>query len=167
RSSSSIVRPTAPSSCGHAFNALAVTPPPHGFGSPSGRPSNSATRKPCFASNSAANEPAGPAPTIRSSKLSMVEAGTHDRCLRSARANHGVLLTPELEFPRSLNTFTPEFNIDREEYVSDQGNQSSLVFCGIAPHPPIMVPEVGGDASADVRDSIKAMEVLTARLVDS
>ena len=48
RSSSLIVRPTAFSNCGHAFRALAVTPPPQAFGSPSGRPSKSATRAPLF-----------------------------------------------------------------------------------------------------------------------
>src|ERR1044071_8246409 len=44
---------------------------------------------------------------------------------------------------------------------------SSLVFAGIAPHPPIMVPEVGRDASAEVRASIKGMAELTRRLIDS
>jgi len=46
-------------------------------------------------------------------------------------------------------------------------NQRSLVFCGIAPHPPIMVPEVGREAAASVRDSIDAMAELTRRLIDS
>ncbi len=59
RSSSLMVRPTAFSNCGHAFKAFAVTPPPQAFGSPSGRPSNSATFAPPFASNSAAKEPPG------------------------------------------------------------------------------------------------------------
>jgi hypothetical protein len=31
---------------------------------------------------------------------------------------------------------------------------SFLVFSGIAPHPPIMVPEVGGEAIAEVQSSI-------------
>ncbi|HEX5705764.1 MAG TPA: class III extradiol dioxygenase subunit B-like domain-containing protein [Pyrinomonadaceae bacterium] len=44
---------------------------------------------------------------------------------------------------------------------------SSIVFVGIAPHPPIMVPEVGGEAIAEVRGSIEAMRELTARLVES
>ena len=44
---------------------------------------------------------------------------------------------------------------------------SSLVFAGIAPHPPIMVPEVGRDAIAEVRASIDAMAELTQRLIDS
>ena len=45
-------------------------------------------------------------------------------------------------------------------------NQSScLVFSGIAPHPPIMVPEVGRDSIADVRHSIEAMEELAERLI--
>ena len=44
---------------------------------------------------------------------------------------------------------------------------SSIVFVGIAPHPPIMVPEVGREASAEVRGSITAMQELTARIVAS
>jgi AmmeMemoRadiSam system protein A/AmmeMemoRadiSam system protein B len=43
----------------------------------------------------------------------------------------------------------------------------SLVFAGIVPHPPIMVPEVGRDAIAEVRASIDAMAELTRRLIDS
>lgn len=43
----------------------------------------------------------------------------------------------------------------------------SLVFAGIAPHPPIMVPEVGREASAEVRGSIEAMRELTERLIES
>jgi AmmeMemoRadiSam system protein A/AmmeMemoRadiSam system protein B len=46
-------------------------------------------------------------------------------------------------------------------------NQRSLVFSGIAPHPPIMVPEVGREAIARVRDSIDAMAEFTRRLIDS
>jgi MEMO1 family protein len=44
---------------------------------------------------------------------------------------------------------------------------SSVVFAGIAPHPPIMVPEVGRDAIVEVRGSIDAMAELTARVVRS
>ena len=44
---------------------------------------------------------------------------------------------------------------------------SSLVFAGIAPHPPIMVPEVGGDAIGEVRASIDAMATLTKRVIKS
>jgi len=44
---------------------------------------------------------------------------------------------------------------------------SSLVFAGIAPHPPIMVPEVGGDAISEVRESIDAMATLTQRIIES
>ena len=44
---------------------------------------------------------------------------------------------------------------------------SSLVFAGIAPHPPIMVPEVGREAIEEVRASIDAMAELTQRLIDS
>jgi AmmeMemoRadiSam system protein A/AmmeMemoRadiSam system protein B len=46
-------------------------------------------------------------------------------------------------------------------------NTSSLVFAGIAPHPPIMVPEVGRDASVEVRRSIEAMAELTDRVIRS
>ncbi|HEX6047166.1 MAG TPA: hypothetical protein VFZ22_21940, partial [Pyrinomonadaceae bacterium] len=46
-------------------------------------------------------------------------------------------------------------------------SQRSLVFSGIAPHPPIMVPEVGGDAAIRVRDSIDAMAELTRRLIET
>src|SRR5205807_4637973 len=44
---------------------------------------------------------------------------------------------------------------------------SSLVFAGIAPHPPIMVPEVGHEAIAEVRSSIDAMAILTRRIIKS
>src|ERR1051326_3145007 len=44
---------------------------------------------------------------------------------------------------------------------------SSLVFAGIVPHPPIMVPEVGRDAIGEVRASIDGMAELTQRLIDS
>ncbi|HYW73022.1 MAG TPA: AmmeMemoRadiSam system protein A [Pyrinomonadaceae bacterium] len=44
---------------------------------------------------------------------------------------------------------------------------SSLVFVGIAPHPPIMVPEVGRDAIAEVRASIEGMAELTRRVIAS
>lgn len=46
-------------------------------------------------------------------------------------------------------------------------NKSAIVFSGIAPHPPIMVPEVGGNAIAAVQASIDAMAELTRRIVDS
>ncbi len=45
--------------------------------------------------------------------------------------------------------------------------QSSIVFSGVAPHPPIMVPEVGGDAIAQVRGSIEAMAEFTRRIIQS
>jgi MEMO1 family protein len=41
------------------------------------------------------------------------------------------------------------------------------VFSGIAPHPPIMVPEVGRESIAGVVDSIEAMSELTKRLIES
>jgi len=46
-------------------------------------------------------------------------------------------------------------------------NTSSVVFAGIAPHPPIMVPEVGREASLEVRHSIDAMAELTERVIRS
>ena len=46
-------------------------------------------------------------------------------------------------------------------------SQSCLVFSGIAPHPPIMVPEVGRESIANVVHSIDAMSELTKRLIDS
>ena len=45
------------------------------------------------------------------------------------------------------------------------GNENPLVFSAIAPHPPIMVPEVGRDAIGEVRQSIVAMEELTRRII--
>ncbi len=42
-----------------------------------------------------------------------------------------------------------------------------LVFAGIAPHPPIMVPEVGGAASSEVRGSVDAMRDFTQRVINS
>lgn len=44
---------------------------------------------------------------------------------------------------------------------------SYLVFSGIAPHPPIMVPEVGGEAALDVSSSIDAMREFTRRIIES
>jgi len=44
---------------------------------------------------------------------------------------------------------------------------SHLVFSGIAPHPPIMVPEVGRESIDIVRDSVAAMAELTERLIAS
>ena len=47
------------------------------------------------------------------------------------------------------------------------GIESSIVFSGIAPHPPIMVPEVGGESILEVRRSIEAMAELTRRIIQS
>jgi AmmeMemoRadiSam system protein A/AmmeMemoRadiSam system protein B len=43
----------------------------------------------------------------------------------------------------------------------------SIVFAGIAPHPPIMVPEVGREAIREVSGSIDAMRRFTERLIAS
>jgi AmmeMemoRadiSam system protein A/AmmeMemoRadiSam system protein B len=44
---------------------------------------------------------------------------------------------------------------------------SFIAFTGVAPHPPIMVPEVGGDAIVEVQKSIAAMADFTQRIIDS
>lgn len=46
-------------------------------------------------------------------------------------------------------------------------NESALVFVGIAPHPPVMVPEVGGAMADEVRASIDAMRDLAGRVLAS
>jgi AmmeMemoRadiSam system protein B len=43
-------------------------------------------------------------------------------------------------------------------------NSGALVFVGIVPHPPVMVPEVGGASSEEVRASVEAMRELTERI---
>src|SRR6185295_3224306 len=44
---------------------------------------------------------------------------------------------------------------------------SFLVFTGVAPHPPIMLPEVGKEAVAEVQSSIDAMKEFTKRIIKS
>ena len=46
-------------------------------------------------------------------------------------------------------------------------NSSPLVFVGIAPHPPVMVPEVGGAMAEEVRASIEAMRDFARRIKSS
>lgn len=46
-------------------------------------------------------------------------------------------------------------------------NSRPLVFVGIAPHPPVMVPEVGGAMAHEVRASIDAMRDFTERIKQS
>ncbi|HLG17097.1 MAG TPA: AmmeMemoRadiSam system protein B [Blastocatellia bacterium] len=43
----------------------------------------------------------------------------------------------------------------------------SIVFVGVAPHPPLLVPEVGGSRIARVRDSQRALTDFSRRLVES
>src|SRR4249920_2693509 len=43
----------------------------------------------------------------------------------------------------------------------------SIVFAGIAPHPPLLVPEVGGSRIAHVADSQRALREFSARLVNA
>jgi AmmeMemoRadiSam system protein A/AmmeMemoRadiSam system protein B len=45
--------------------------------------------------------------------------------------------------------------------------RSSLVYVGVAPHPPIMVAEVGRDAVREVAGSIDAMRKMTERVIES
>jgi AmmeMemoRadiSam system protein A/AmmeMemoRadiSam system protein B len=44
---------------------------------------------------------------------------------------------------------------------------NSMVFSGIAPHPPIMVPEVGREAISEVLGSIDAMAEFTRRIIEN
>jgi MEMO1 family protein len=46
-------------------------------------------------------------------------------------------------------------------------SRSYIVFAGIAPHPPIMVPEVGREAISEVQGSIDAMRLFTKRIIAS
>jgi AmmeMemoRadiSam system protein B len=43
----------------------------------------------------------------------------------------------------------------------------SIVFAGIAPHPPLLVPEVGGTRIEQVADSQRALREFSRRLIDS
>jgi AmmeMemoRadiSam system protein B len=43
----------------------------------------------------------------------------------------------------------------------------ALVFAGIAPHPPLLVPEVGGDRIERVKDSQQAMRDFARRLLET
>ncbi|HET9533459.1 MAG TPA: class III extradiol dioxygenase subunit B-like domain-containing protein [Blastocatellia bacterium] len=43
----------------------------------------------------------------------------------------------------------------------------SIVFAGIAPHPPLLVPEVGGSRIEQVADSRQALREFSRRLMDS
>ncbi len=47
------------------------------------------------------------------------------------------------------------------------GTDTNIVFSGIAPHPPIMVPEVGREAVVEVRQSIEAMAEFSRRIIRS
>ena len=44
---------------------------------------------------------------------------------------------------------------------------SSIVFAGIAPHPPLLVPEVGGDRIERVAASQRALREFSKRLIDT
>src|ERR1051325_152550 len=63
---------------------LTMAPPPRACGTPSGRPRKSVTLTPFLTSNWAANEPAGPAPTIKTSK-SFICVNTNHRCRKLQR----------------------------------------------------------------------------------
>lgn len=57
--------------------------------------------------------------------------------------------------------------LQRKGVCEKEMSESPIVFAGIAPHPPIMVPEVGREASEEVRGSIEAMRELTGRIIAS
>jgi MEMO1 family protein len=59
------------------------------------------------------------------------------------------------------------FRARTAEWCVKEMNTSHIVFAGIAPHPPIMVPEVGREAIAEVRGSIEAMREFTERIIGS
>ncbi|HEU4391109.1 MAG TPA: AmmeMemoRadiSam system protein B [Blastocatellia bacterium] len=42
---------------------------------------------------------------------------------------------------------------------------SNIVFCGIAPHPPLLVPEVGGERIAKVNESQRALREFSSRVL--
>ena len=44
---------------------------------------------------------------------------------------------------------------------------SSVVFSGIVPHPPLLVPEVGGNRIARVANSQRSLAEFSTRLIDS
>jgi len=44
---------------------------------------------------------------------------------------------------------------------------SSIVFAGIAPHPPLLVPEVGGDRIKQVAASRRALQEFSRRLIET
>ena len=66
-------------------------------------------------------------------------------------------------FPNRTIRFSPLV----QKWVSTMSTTTFLVFTGIAPHPPIMVPEVGGNAIVEVQKSIDGMAEFTERLVAS
>jgi AmmeMemoRadiSam system protein B len=45
--------------------------------------------------------------------------------------------------------------------------EGSIVFAGIAPHPPLLVPEVGGGRIATVANSQRALREFSSRLIDN
>ncbi|MPY89171.1 MAG: AmmeMemoRadiSam system protein B [Luteitalea sp.] len=51
--------------------------------------------------------------------------------------------------------------------MPSSGNQGGVVFVGIAPHPPVMVPEVGRAESAQVSASVAAVAALAERVCAS
>ena len=44
---------------------------------------------------------------------------------------------------------------------------ASIVFAGIAPHPPLLVPEVGGRRIEKVADSQRALREFSRRLINT
>jgi aromatic ring-opening dioxygenase LigB subunit len=54
-----------------------------------------------------------------------------------------------------------------ETFEEGQEMINSVVFSGIAPHPPLLVPEVGGDRIKRVADSQRSLAEFSRRLVES
>src|SRR5688500_2823669 len=82
-------------------------------------------------------------------------------------------LSITLAFADARASDTPALVLESgHSILADRGSPmanhtSSLVFAGVAPHPPIMVPEVGGESCVAVQNSINAMAELTQRVIDS
>lgn len=87
-------------------------------------------------------------------------------CGRAARAPnyYSVIASIVTLARRGYNNSRPS-QIAKARRMTNE--RSCLVFSGIAPHPPIMVPEVGRESIACVRHSIEAMAELTERLIAS
>jgi AmmeMemoRadiSam system protein A/AmmeMemoRadiSam system protein B len=101
-------------------------------------------------------------PAFPDSKIALARvASTAQRCglIPFPIENSGLLLVDTFEESMGNNN----------EIASGIATEtdSAIVFSGIAPHPPIMVPEVGGEAIVEVRGSIAAMAEFSQRIIDN